>query len=186
MLYLNNPNSGRHNGGQHGLQQNAHKKREKRGIRKRGERKEIVTTLGSRGVGDKRGNPPVMGARNVALCNCAFYSLNLRPQSHLLKTYMGSFSTVLNIPGGIPDGSLPTEHVQLIGVVVLGTFQGAASPFLKETLCDLWPPMVCCHAGSARTRHWAPSGTPPAPMPTDFSLKTLVAMRTVPWLATML
>ena len=49
------------------MQQNVHKKREKRGIRKkkrkRGKRKEIVTTLGSRGVGYERGNPPVMGAR---------------------------------------------------------------------------------------------------------------------------
>ena len=83
-------NCGRRNGGQRGLQQNVHK-REKRGKRKRGKRKEIVTTLGSRGVGDERGNPPVMGARNVALCSCVFCSLNPRPQSCLLKTYVGSF-----------------------------------------------------------------------------------------------
>ena len=44
---------------------------------------------------------------------------------------MGSFQTVLDIYGGIPDGSSPTEHVRLIGVVVLGTFQGATSPLLK-------------------------------------------------------
>ena len=74
------------------MQQNVHKKREKRGKkRKRGKRKEIVTTLGSRGVGEEPGNPPVMGVRHVALCSCVFYSLNLRPQSRLLKTYMGSF-----------------------------------------------------------------------------------------------
>ena len=46
------------------MQQNVHKKREKRERkRKRGKRKEIVTTLGSRGIDNERGNPPVMGAR---------------------------------------------------------------------------------------------------------------------------
>ena len=73
------------------MQQNVHEKREKRGKKKRGERREIVTTLGSRGIDDKRSNPLVMGAHNVVLCNCVFYSLNLCPQSRLLKTYMGSF-----------------------------------------------------------------------------------------------
>ena len=72
-----------------------------------------------------------MGARNVALCNCVFYSLHLRPQSRLLKTYMGSFQTVLNIYSSVPEGSLSTEHVRLIGVVVLGTCQGATSPLLR-------------------------------------------------------
>ena len=59
------------------MQQNVHKKREKRGIRKRkrGKRKEIVTTLGSRDVGDERGNPQVMGMRRGSL-QLSFY---LRP-----------------------------------------------------------------------------------------------------------
>ena len=74
------------------MQQNVHKKREKRERkRKRGKRKEIVTTLGSRGINNKRANPLVMGARNLALCSCVFYSLNLCPQSRLLKTQTGSF-----------------------------------------------------------------------------------------------
>ena len=66
--------------------------RKERKKKKEGEKKrEIVITLGSCGVGNEHGNPPVMGTRNIALCSFVFYSLNLRPQSRLLKTYMGSF-----------------------------------------------------------------------------------------------
>ena len=92
------------------MQQNVHKKREKRGIRKkrkRGKREEIVTTLGSRGVGDERGNPLVMGAL-VALCSCVFY-LNLQ-----------STVTPLEDLSSVPEGSLSTEYLRFIGVVVLG------------------------------------------------------------------
>ena len=66
-------------------------KREEKKGRGGKRREEIVTALGSRGVGDERGNPPVVGARHGALRTCVFYSLNRRPQARLLKTYMGSF-----------------------------------------------------------------------------------------------
>ena len=63
------------------MQQNVHKKRKKT-ERKRGKRKEIVTTLGSRGVGDERGNPPVMGARATWLFAVVSFIVYISVHSH--------------------------------------------------------------------------------------------------------
>ena len=68
-------NFGRHNGSQRGFYQNLYKKKGKRGKGEGGKRNEIgITTLGSRGIDDERGNAPVTGARLPA-CGCAFDSL---------------------------------------------------------------------------------------------------------------
>ena len=39
---------------------------------KKGKRKEIVTTLGSRGIDDERGNPLAMGVQSGSLQLCLF------------------------------------------------------------------------------------------------------------------